>query len=433
LRFLPVFAPGVLALMLSSGARPQEAKPDGPPERTLVPSRKNAAAEELESLVLPLGLDPRSGDPTAEHPSREDLEAFQRAGFGSWLEAQFKLPDDSIASVPANIQSFLERRQPTVWRVASLLERDVPLWESDPRASPRDLSGLRVAIPATRILLAAALVEERAGHHLQAGDLLEASWSLSRSLSGQPDLTSQLMAIALLKLQAGALRKMSDPPIPWLDRLSGDEPWRAILDAVEASPLISVRAGDASMDQVRSAETRAWRAMTDRLRPISPCEVSKLSSEEIWKPATEEIARSIKAGTDPVLRTLSDIATPNITSLIRRAGRLLVDRELTAKVLELRQEKAASRDGSWPAKFYDGDSRVCPGAEYEYQTRAGAMAIRFKGAIDDPPAPAIALPLSFEVRAPRPTPTPGRPRRLTVTPGPGLDTRSPPGVTSRPS
>ena len=416
-RFLSVFAPGVLTLLLSADARPQQAKSDRVPKRTPAPSKKNAAAEDLESLVLALGLDPRSGDSSADHPSREDLEAYQRAGFGSWLEAQLKSPDDSIASAPASIQSFLERLQPTVWRVASLLERDIPLWETDPRAEPRDLANLRLAVPLTRILLAAALVEERAGRHAQAGDLLEACWSLSRSFSGQGELTSQMIAVALLKLQAGALRKMSDPAIPWLDRMSGDEPWTRMLDSVEASPHLHVKE-DATLDQILSAEARAWRAVTDRLRELSPCAVSKLSSEEIWKPAAEEITRSIEKGTDPALRTLSDIATPNITSAIRRAGRLLVDRELTAKVLELRQERAASRDGAWPAKFFDGDSRVCPGAEYEYQTRGGAMAIRFKGAIDDPSAPAMALPLSFEVRASRPTPTPYRPRGLTVTPRP---------------
>ena len=419
-RFLPVFAPGALALLLSAGAMSQQAKPDGFPDRALTPSRKNAAAEDLEGLVLGLGLDPRSRDSSAEHPSKEDVEAYQRAGFGSWLEAQLKSPDDSIASVPASIQTFLERRQPTVWRVAALLGREVPHWEVDSRAEPRDLSNVNLAVPLTRILLTAALVEERVGHHAQAGDLLEACWSLSRSLSGQSDLLSQMIAVTLLKLEAGALRKLSEPPIPWLDRMSGDEPWKGMLDAVETEPLLPARASDAWLDQVRSARARAWRAVTERLRALSPCEVSKLSSDEIWKPAREEIARSIEMGTDPALRTLSDIATPNITSAIRRAGSLLVDRELTAKVLELRLEKAASRDGTWPAKFFDADSRVCPGAEYQYQTRGGAMAIRFKGAIDDPPAPAMALPLSFEVRAPRatPTPTPARPLRLPVTPRP---------------
>ena len=417
-RFLFGIAPGVLAVLLSAGASPQQAKPDEPAERTLVPSRRNSAAEDLESLVVALGLDPRGEDSSAEHPSKEDVEAYQRAGFGSWLEAQLKSPDDSIASVPANIQSFLERRQPTVWRVAGLLEREVPQWEWDPRGDPRDLSGLRLAVPVNRILLAAALVEERAGHHSQAGDLLEAAWSLCRSFSGQANLTSQLIAMALVKFQTGALRKMSDPPIPWLDRMSGDEPWRRMLDAVEASPLLYVRAGDAPLGQIRKAQARAWLAVTDRLRELSPCEVSQLSSEEIWKPAAEEIALSIEAGVDPALKTLSGIATPNITGAIRRAGRLLVDRELTAKVLELRQEKAATREGRWPGKLFDRDSRVCPGAAYEYQSQGAGMAIRFKGGIDDPSAPAMALPLSFEVRAPRPTPTPTRPRRLTLTPRP---------------
>lgn len=415
-RFLSVFLPGVVALLLSAGARAEQAEPGLSPERRLVPSRKNAAAEDLESLVLALGLDPHSEDSSAEHPSREDLEAYQKAGFGSWLEAQLKSADDSIASVPASIQSFLERRQPTVWRVASLLERDIPQWESDPRADPRDLSGLRLAISINQILLAAALVEERAGHHSQAGDLLEAAWSLCRSLAGQADLTSQLIAVALVKLQTGALRKMSDPPVPWLDRMSGDEPRTGMLDAVEASPLLSVRAGDAPLDQMGSVLARAWRAVTGRLRKLSPCEVARLSSEEIWKPAAEEITRSIEAGADPGLKTLLDVATPNIMGAIRRAGRLLVDRELTAKVLELRQEKAASREGRWPGKLFDSDSRVCPGAAYEYQSHGAGMAIRFKGAIDDPSAPAMALPLSFEVRAPRPTPTSTRPRRPTVTP-----------------
>lgn len=415
-RFLPVFAPAVLTLLLAAVANAQLPSPAATPERRLVPSRKNAAAEDLESLVLALGLDPRREESSAEHPSKEDVDAYQGAGFGSWLDTQLKSADDSISSVPANIQSYLEKRQQTVWRVTALLERDVPQWDSDPRADPRDLSGLRLAIPLNRILLADTLVEEHAGNHSGAGNLLEASWSLFRSFSRQPDLTSQLMAVAFVKLQTGALRKMSDPSVAWLDRVSGDEPWRRMLDAVEALPLSSVREGDAPMERIRGAQARAWRAVTDRLREHSPCEVSKLSSEEIWRPALEEIERLIAGGVDPSLKIFSNIAVPNITGAIRRAGRLLVDRELTAKILELRQEKAASREGRWPEKLLDGDSRVCPGAAYEYQTRGAAMAIRFKGAIDDPAAPALELPLSFEVRAPRPTPTPTRPRRPTVTP-----------------
>jgi hypothetical protein len=189
-----------------------------------------------------------------------------------------------------------------------------------------------------------------------------------------------------------------------------------MLDAVGDVHPPAARAGDGAPEESR-VYARAWRASIDRLRELSPCEVSKLSDEEIWKPARDEIQRSIEAGGDPSLESLLNIAVPNLTNAIRRAGRLLVDRELTARILEIRQEKAASREGRWPEKFTDLDSRVCPGSSYEYQTRGATMAIRFKGPIDDGGSPPLVLATSFEVRAPRPTPTPTRPRSP-VTPRP---------------
>src|SRR6266511_678122 len=95
-------APGILVMFLSAGAQEQQEKPAENPDKRLTLSKKNAAAEELESLVLALGLDAHRNDPSAEHPSREDLEAYQGAGFGSWLDGQLKTDDDSIASVPAS-------------------------------------------------------------------------------------------------------------------------------------------------------------------------------------------------------------------------------------------------------------------------------------------------------------------------------------------
>jgi hypothetical protein len=413
-----VLAPGILAMLLSAGLSAQQEKLAESPEKRLALSKKNAAAEELESLVLALGLDANRGDPSAEHPSKEDLDAYQRAGFGSWLDAQLKTADDSISPVPANIRTFLEKRQPTLWRVAALLGRDTPEWESDRRADPYDSSGALLSASLARILLAAALSEERAGHQSQAGDFLEATWSLYRSFSGQPHLMSQLIAVAIGKIQAGALRKMSEPPVQWLDRMSGVEPWRGMLDAVAGEARLARPGGDAAEDESRKVWSRARSAAMDRLRELSPCEVSKLSYEEIWKPAKEEITRSVEEGGGPGLEPLLDIAMPNITGAIRRAGRLVVDRELTARILEIKLEKTASREGRWPEKFSDLDSRVCPGFSYDYQTRGAAMMVRFKGPIDDGGGSGLVLPLSFEVRAPRPTPTPTHVRRPAVTPRP---------------
>jgi len=133
-----------------------------------------------------------------------------------------------------------------------------------------------------------------------------------------------------------------------LDVVEATQPSLEILDALQPP---SAQAVHAATEESARAYARAWSATTDRLRELSPCEVSKLSEEEIWRPAKEVIGLSIEAGGDPGLQTLLNVAVPDKTSAIRRAGRLLVDRELTAKVLELRREKAASRDGRWPEKL----------------------------------------------------------------------------------
>lgn len=283
-----------LAALAPAGAQGLQARPIGDPDSRMAPTRKNAAAEEVESLALALGLDARRSEPTAEHPAREDQEAYQRADFGSWLDAQLKASDDSIASPPAALQAFLERRQPTVWRIVAALERDMPQWDferDEARARP-ERPELLFCLRVGRVLLAAALVQERAGEQALAGDLLEASWSLSRSLAGQPDLTARLVSLAMATRLAGVLRKMSDPPVSWLDRMSGDEPRRALLDVLDSRVLPRRRGEADSLDQVLIARARAWQAATDRLRALSPCEVARLSSEEIWKPAAEEIERA---------------------------------------------------------------------------------------------------------------------------------------------
>ena len=174
-----------------------------------------------------------------------------------------------------------------------------------------------------------------------------------------------------------------------------------------------------SLDDSRYGMVRAWRAVADRLNELSPCEVAKLDDQRLWRPSDEVIEKWNESEGDQSLRTLMDFAKPHLAAAVRRAGRHLVDRELTAKILELRLERAASRDGHWPEKFFDTESRACPGSAYAYQARGAAMSIRFAGSIDEPAlGGALSLPLVFEVRPPRPTPTPTRTRTPIRTPSP---------------
>ena len=371
----------------------------------------------MERLALALGIEVNADDPNAEHPSKEDADAYNQASFASWLDAQVRTSDDFIAPPPPRLKDFLERRQSALWHLAGRLEGETPDWGYDIKDDKRAFSRLGLAQRLNRVILAAALVEERGGHQVEAGRLLGASWSLSSSVSELPDMLSQFVAIALGKLQLGVLRKLSDPSGEWLERLSSDRPWQKFIDSYEYEPLIMKAQGKSvSEGEKYDAYVRGWRRIADNLRERSPCHASKMSEQQFWQPMEDEYRRLQSEDPSEAVESLRGVATPNLMSGLRRAARLAVDRELTAKILEIRQEKAALRPSRWPEKFSDTESRICPGESYGYQVRGAAMAFRFKSSIADPGEPALVLPLSFEVRAPRPPPTPTRTPRPTPTP-----------------
>lgn len=420
-------AAGLLAALVAATAPAQT--PEGPAkwlgelEKKFPPADKNAAAEQVERLALALGVDRKTESKVPDdHPAKEDLDLYRQAGFLSWLQAQVKTSDDSIAPPSPGLKGFLERQQSVLSHMVSVLLRDVPDWGFHARERPFSPPDLMLVVRVNHILLSAALVEEHAGRHADAGQLLEASWSLTQSLASRPELISQLISISLSKLQMGVLRKMAEPSFEWLDRMSGDEPWNQVIDSFENDPLVVRAAVDTPPPPGSFLDTwsRGLRAAGEEVRERPACQLSNLSVEDMWEPVHRELAKWKEEGknTDQAAEVFMQGSAENFLQLLRRAARLRVDREFTAKILELRQEKAAARDHRWPARFLDTGSGACPEAQYQYEPRGATMVVRFRGSIEDPAAPALVLPLSFEARAPRPTPTPTHPPRRAPTPAP---------------
>jgi len=400
---------------------------------------KNAAAQELERLARALGIDWNSG--SGEHPIKGDLDAYRQAGFGSWLDSQLKTSDDSIAPPPPRLKELLDRRQALLTRMVGLLEREVPEWGFNAREKSLEHSGLLLANYTNRVLLSAALVAERSGRHAESAEYLEASWSLSQSLVERPDILSLIIAVSLWKQQAGALRKISEPPFQWLQRISSEAPRRQLVTALENDLLVSaVSSQDPLPGDMVERLSAGYRVLTNLVLESSACALSKFSREQMRQrvlesfqaesepepepgeeeePPQESTGRaSTPAELDRAARIMMEIAAPTAIDLVRRVERLLVDRELTWKILELRQERAAARTGRWPETFPDLVSTTCPEESFEYQPRGATMTMRFRGYVEEPDAPGLILPLSFEVRRPEPTaaPTPARRPRPRATP-----------------
>lgn len=382
--------------------------------------RQDSVAYLLTERCLALGIDLDPDNPKASHPSAEDVQALARAGPGSWLDAQIAFAEDSLAEPPAALREFLRDRQGPLWSVVAVLEKQAPepLVSDATGPVPKVLPFVRLE----KLLLAMAFVEARNGNAIEAERALEASWSLGRAFASGKYLLTQLLSVSVERRQAGVLRKLREAPFAWISRLSGDSPWTRMLDAVAEEGTITDPASP-SMDSSRPLRARALAALADGLRNVSPCELPDLSEEEIFRPAGDVFRLEGSEEARAWAFIYKDIVLSNLLSSVRRAGRLMVDRELTLKVLELRFEKAASREGAWPTEYGNLGSSVCPGVLYDYHSDGKSMEIRFDGPVNTPEA-GVVLPLEFRSGAARSTPTP----TPTPTPEPeSLDSSEVPG------
>lgn len=388
-------------------------------------SKQNSTADQVQRLGPVFGADftRHEGEPP---PAGAATKEFSQSGLSRWLSDEVTQPDESVGEVPSAVREYLDSHGSALWELVGILEKGSPDWGDDEADSTERLRPLLPTVRLEKVLLAAALRAQREGEPIDAGRLTEASWSLGRPLSERASLMDKLMTVAIEKLQLGVLRKISEPPISWMNRLSEDRTWGGMLDAFDRETMRSV--GEATLDAFASAQHRLFGAVVDRLRKLSACEASRQSDEEIWR----EASSVIEMDSHPGVRTsgerppgeptptgeetsgdqrfyFKDDALPMLTSALRRAARSAVDRELTLRILELRMDRAASRDKAWPARLVNPTSSVCPEASYAYSSSPDGMEIRFAGSVAEPEA-TLVLPLSFRAGKAKakttPTPTP---------------------------
>jgi hypothetical protein len=221
---------------------------------------------------------------------------------------------------------------------------------------------------------------------------------------------SHLLSVAISRFQAGALRRQKTASLVWMGRLTADDPYRAMIEAVQGD-----RWKDPSglTNRYSDAYFEARKSALDAIGRMSPCESAGISEEDLKK-LTSSALSGLSFEDRQITEILAGIAMPNLISAVHRAGRLAVDRELTLQVLRLRLAKEGEKDGKWPSELGDPWSEVCPGVAYRYKTDGISVDIQFGAAVDA--GTDRVLPLSFHsgksrilptlTPAPTPTPTP---------------------------
>lgn len=338
-------------------------------------------------------------------PSAEAAAALQAVQFGGFLDRELKSTQEKIGAPPRAVERFLADHEGELEAIESLLLREGSLqWGMDvtPKADthlPNVLGHLRLQ----RLLVARALLEMRQGETDAADRTLEASWRLNEVLSGRPELITHLIVVAVAKYQVGALRKLVAPAAGWADRLRSQRLLLGYLAAFQNEFWFVWDADDLTGEE--GAWGRTLRGMAEELQARDPCSWTPKMLEQAWERAFD----AQYATDDPDRGWLGTIAL-NLTNIIARWGRYLVDAELTGLVLDARTERAASREKAWPGKLFKLGAGICQESWTYRASVKGTVTIAFQGSpLGEGATPGLTLPLTFTAGVPAPTPRRSRP------------------------
>jgi hypothetical protein len=372
-------------------------------------STTNDTAHRLEELVKPLGLDLTPKDPEAvtNEITRGSSSADKEwPVLSPYLSSQLEKPDAAIDALPADLDRFLTAHAGDLRAVeAELLRSEPPHWNFDPasRSWHQPRPSVLVMIRLQKALLTEALVESRAANSDAAGRTLDASWKLNQWLRETPDVMCQLIALAVARLQIGTLRKVEVDARVWRPRLTEYDYKRSVFDA-------QLRDLWPSTDRYREFEDAESRSEKSALRRLEN-KFEKPYANIVWSGETEKMRTAyLRIKASPVMgkdlwdetkgpeKNVSDILVaiqmPNMVDCFKRVDRLVIETELTDKVLEARELRRGN-DLKWPTSVPGIEATRFPDAKWIYSVSPdGTMSLSLS---KEPKwnASGLVLPLRF--------------------------------------
>jgi hypothetical protein len=367
----------------------------GDPAKTLsaFPRREDSeSATRLIELAHPLGIEmarPKDGQtpPRESNTARALTQAIRDYG-----SAELGRPGGSVSPPPEAVRIFLQARDRDIDAIVnSLSSAETPVWKSDVSlGAEAPIPNLLGQMRLQRLLVAQALSRARVGQEDEAERVLRASWSLNASLRDRPDVMSQLIAIAIARMQVGLARRISVDPASWLARFAEHDYRPSVLRALEAQALGGLR----QLPIRSSRQDRAsrvdfldlWRTFLVNLRD-SPVEDGPI--ENLDRTYLKDHDRKSEAA------IVATIVMPNLANAVRRADRLIIDTELTEQILHARLLKARLRN--WPTGLSKFSASRMTGARWIYSVGTdGRLTVSFSREPSWEGQGGLILPLCYE-------------------------------------
>jgi hypothetical protein len=185
----------------------------------------NETTRKLERIVRQL-LGPKVVMPTTNSPElgQGQLEPINSLLVSRYVDRQIRRANDQIDPAPPEISNYLQQHAMDFNGLYQLLNSEpTPRWETDySRRLSAPIPNLRYFRPLLDVIAVDSFEKMRGGEMDKSQDAIKASWKISQSLLERPELISQLTGLALLKVQAGILRKAEVSSDEWVGRLNLD-------------------------------------------------------------------------------------------------------------------------------------------------------------------------------------------------------------------
>ncbi len=353
--------------------------------------------QELTTSQLGFGLTGRTGDswqvPESQKKAYEDI----RVELSTYLDIQARNTSSSFDEVPPKLRDYLEKNADTLTAIRTLLlNNESPRWGTDmswiSKGEPYSLPSYLGSANLQRVFAIDLLYKQQQGKTKEVQETLEASWKFSQSLKNNPFLIGQLGGIILTRTQLGVMRKLDGLPTVWQQRLLEHDYRQSMLQTLTGESL-SFRAYyrwlmnqpatalEDSREEVGEEFANGyvglgWLEWSESMRKNFlrwEAIATYQSKAEMYKALAQENActwnfNNWRSTKDPIYGAELD---QNIFLSVgwERAGRLMVEVELTQKILQIKEMGANARN------LPNVPSAICPNAEWTYQTERNGSSI----------------------------------------------------------
>lgn len=369
-------------------------------QRSLPQTDMNAEAKALEALAAKLGM-------AQDLPGAPWSDA--KAPLSDYVTSELEKPTPAVVPPPEAVAVFLSAQGDTVASLRrQLLQGALPIWES--RRSnffEAPIPRLLTLLSFQKILAAEGLAAIQRGDDAAALEDLEASWKLHQALAARPEMICALVDMALLRIQAGLLRKTRGAPPAWPERLEAGDPRAQVLRAykVEACGILEVGSGP-NWTRVMIANPGLRHRILGRLTHgyVRLCAANGagtlLDMVELIR-SSDPCARDTKERVDAILKKtpwwnlFASIALSNLSSSWQRADRLQLDLELTDRLLKARMARDAN-GGRWPDILPGLEPSSCKAERWSYTLTPAQVILAFSGEFEPAAGHTLSLPLRYE-------------------------------------